>query len=259
MARGTPDWWKRAEALISVDFIQLNDTPGSYAGQAGKGVKVTALVDGLEFADTDLDDHSARHESGGADEINLAGMTPGLHAARHESGGADEIDLAGMTPGDHAARHEPGGGDVMEVDAVAATGSLRTLGNGAQQAAPGNRAAFKIGAFIRNAGVASGTQTINDVGFQPDYVEFLANVTGTPPASTGFDDGTTHYCIFNGDKQLDESWGNSLTESVFMVIGAADVYSGHISTLNAAGFIVTWTRDGAPVGTINIAYKAVKL
>jgi len=38
---------------------------------------------------------------------------------------------------DHNARHEPGGGDAMAVDAVAATGSLRTLGTGAQQAAVG--------------------------------------------------------------------------------------------------------------------------
>ena len=39
---------------------------------------------------------------------------------------------------DHNARHEPGGGDAMAVDAAAATGSLRTLGTGAAQAATGN-------------------------------------------------------------------------------------------------------------------------
>lgn len=39
---------------------------------------------------------------------------------------------------DHASRHEPGGADAMAVDASAGTGSLRTLGTGAQQAAAGN-------------------------------------------------------------------------------------------------------------------------
>lgn len=39
---------------------------------------------------------------------------------------------------DHATTHEPVGADPMAVDAVAATGSLRTLGAGAQQAMPGN-------------------------------------------------------------------------------------------------------------------------
>jgi len=42
------------------------------------------------------------------------------------------------TPTAHHATHEPGGSDPMAVDAVAATGSLRTLGTGATQAAPGN-------------------------------------------------------------------------------------------------------------------------
>lgn len=39
---------------------------------------------------------------------------------------------------DHNARHEPGGADPMAVDAAAGTGSLRTLGTGATQAAVGN-------------------------------------------------------------------------------------------------------------------------
>ena len=42
----------------------------------------------------------------------------------------------------HHTRHEPGGADALAVDAAAATGSLRTLGTGANQAAPGNDARF---------------------------------------------------------------------------------------------------------------------
>jgi hypothetical protein len=40
--------------------------------------------------------------------------------------------------GSHAATHQPGGADPLAVDAAAATGSLRTLGAGAAQAAAGN-------------------------------------------------------------------------------------------------------------------------
>lgn len=46
------------------------------------------------------------------------------------------------TPTAHRATHEPGGSDAMVVDAVAATGSLRTLGTGAAQAAAGNDSRF---------------------------------------------------------------------------------------------------------------------
>lgn len=42
----------------------------------------------------------------------------------------------------HAATHQPGGSDAMAVDAAAATGSLRTLGAGALQAASGTDARF---------------------------------------------------------------------------------------------------------------------
>jgi len=42
------------------------------------------------------------------------------------------------TPTAHHTTHEPGGTDAMAVDAAAATGSLRTIGTGALQAAAGN-------------------------------------------------------------------------------------------------------------------------
>lgn len=49
--------------------------------------------------------------------------------------------VAGNTPKAHHASHEPSGSDPMAVDAVTGTGSLRTLGTGAQQAAAGSHAA----------------------------------------------------------------------------------------------------------------------
>ncbi len=48
---------------------------------------------------------------------------------------ADANDLHAQT---HATAHEPSGADTMSVDAVTGTGSLRTLGTGAQQAAAGD-------------------------------------------------------------------------------------------------------------------------
>lgn len=50
-------------------------------------------------------DHSARHENGGADELNVAGLngvladpqTPAAHKVSHQNGGADEIDVTGLS------------------------------------------------------------------------------------------------------------------------------------------------------------------
>lgn len=66
-----------------------------------------------------FDDHSARHEQGGADVV-----VPALHASRHDSGGAD----------------------VMAIDAAVGTGSLRTLGVGATAAAAGNHGHLTLAA-----------------------------------------------------------------------------------------------------------------
>lgn len=54
----------------------------------------------------------------------------------------DPAQTNARTPTAHHTTHEPGGTDAMAVDAVAATGSLRTLGTGAAQAAAGNDARF---------------------------------------------------------------------------------------------------------------------
>ena len=59
---------------------------------------------------------------------------------RAGAGGSDtEIsDANDLHSENHASRHEPSGADVMTVDAAVGTGSLRTLGSGALQAAVGN-------------------------------------------------------------------------------------------------------------------------
>lgn len=164
MAIGTPDWWSRTRALLDMDYIDLRDTPGTYGGQDGKAAQVAPTEDGMEFSDSKPDDHSARHESGGDDEIDVTGLggtysdadtlavinalttvytralllaadaaaaltALGLdddiallndHSARHEAGGDDVLDITGLTPADHAARHENGGDD--EIDVTGLTG-----------------------------------------------------------------------------------------------------------------------------------------
>ena len=64
-----------------------------------------------------------------------------MHMRAGSSGADTPIQIAtDLHAEDHASRHEPGGADAMAVDAVAGTGSLRTLGSGSTQAAVGNHA-----------------------------------------------------------------------------------------------------------------------
>lgn len=79
----------------------------------------------VHVADT-VDAHDASAIS--VDSTTLSGVGTDVQAS------LEEID---NLLDDHSARHDAGGADVLVIDAVAATGSLRTLGSGAQQAAGG--------------------------------------------------------------------------------------------------------------------------
>jgi hypothetical protein len=102
--------------------------------------------------------HSTSHKHGGSDEVATA--TAAANAIP-KAGAGGKLDIGfvptgstgttvcigndarlsnARTPTAHASSHQPGGGDAMAVDAVAGTGSLRTLGTGAQQACAGNDA-----------------------------------------------------------------------------------------------------------------------
>ena len=74
--------------------------------------------------------------------VDLATETTGTLPDAHLSANVQLKPIAATDLPAHATRHQPGGADALAVDAAAATGSLRTLGTGAQQAAPGNDARF---------------------------------------------------------------------------------------------------------------------
>jgi len=96
---------------------------------------------------------------------------------RAGAGGAD-TELAATTD-THATRHEPLGADVMAVDAVAATGSLRTLGSGAQQAAVGDHTHVP-------ASEATGLDEDNLQHIEPaDNAEYTIATLSATPGATG--------------------------------------------------------------------------
>jgi hypothetical protein len=75
MAHGTSDYWSRMIGVISMRFLDLTDTPSSMAGQAGNVPAVTVAEDSLDWSEAKIDDHKARHQAGGADQISLSGLT----------------------------------------------------------------------------------------------------------------------------------------------------------------------------------------
>jgi len=79
--------------------------------------------------------HESTHLAAGSDP--LSGLSPSQITGTAVVTGDSRLSDA-RTPTAHASTHNHGGSDALAEDAVAATGSLRTLGTGAQQAAAGN-------------------------------------------------------------------------------------------------------------------------
>jgi len=70
------------------------------------------------------------------------------------------VETVGSTPVPHHVQHEPGGGDPLTVDSTPSIGSLRTLGPGANQAAPGNDARFSTPALHHATHEPGGTDVL---------------------------------------------------------------------------------------------------
>lgn len=106
--------------------------------------------------------------------------------------GADSRLTNTRTPTAHATAHQPGGTDPLAVDAVAGVGSLRSLGTGAQQAAPGNDARFGVEAMPVSSGL-SWTGAVDLTSLAATARTILATMTGnvtltlpTPSPSASF-------------------------------------------------------------------------
>jgi len=117
---------------------------------------------------------------------------------------------------------------------------------------------MKSGATSIDSATASGTQAITGVGFKPSYVIFQLGGGATAEMSLGFDNGTSYYCTYDNHTITADSWERSSTYSIAAVQGSGITYTGLISSLDADGFTITWTKTGAKTGTIYLRYLAFR-
>jgi hypothetical protein len=118
---------------------------------------------------------------------------------------------------------------------------------------------FKIGQFTRDTSLASGTQAITGVGFEPRVVIFLGVLDAAAgQMSVGFDDVTNHHCIMDYTNVSPNYWlaQNNLSINLFQASGVA--YTGKIQSMDSDGFTILWTKTGAKTGTAYIFYLAIK-
>jgi len=111
----------------------------------------------------------------------------------------------------------------------------------------------KVGYFTRNT---SGAQSITGVGFKPKIVIFFAGgPSGTyRTGSFGFDDGVNPHCI--GQPGDTDSNDDVSGESIQCFTSEGNTIYGHITSMDADGFTITWTQVGT--GECWVKYLAMK-
>jgi len=102
---------------------------------------------------------------------------------------------------------------------------------------------IKIGNATR---LGAGNQAITGLGFKPKIVIFLGYATGgvNRIESYGFDDGVTAHCMVGMGHQVDMALNAS--QSILLERDGATYLFGHIASMDADGFTITWTLAGTP-------------
>ncbi len=115
----------------------------------------------------------------------------------------------------------------------------------------------KVSNFSRDVSLASSDQAVTGVGFKPVAVLFLASIGATYKGSWGFDDGAIAVVMYNlnGTTTFWSTIGKSIQlDTTDGVTG----YYGKIKTLDSDGFTIQWTKVGAPTGTADIRFIALR-
>lgn len=115
----------------------------------------------------------------------------------------------------------------------------------------------KCGMFTRDISLASGNQSITGVGFTPKKLTLKTlPLNAVAPACDGFTDGTTNECaIYNNESVAGQtSYANNL--AVIKPSAAANSAFAVLTSFDADGFTLGWTKTGTPTGTWNLIYCA---
>lgn len=162
------------------------------------------------------------------------------------------IDSSAVTSTiDYFLKHTSGAYRTHIHDATSDDGANIPIGN-----ISGTR--FKIGTFTRDVSLASGTQAITGVGFQPKAVLFLVFIGSTSQMSIGIDTDTEMCVIADQHGTSANTWTGLTTMSILLIVNASNYYQGNVNSFDSDGFTINWTKNNSPTGTASIYFLALR-
>jgi hypothetical protein len=121
----------------------------------------------------------------------------------------------------------------------------------------------KVGSFTRGSTSAGGTVAYTGVGFKPSTIIFLATISSLPTQSIGFTSATAGGCLWIDS--LYGTGGGSYAKAIYFMRqagGQGNIQQAVISTMDADGFTLSWTRTpigaGGAFNNIEIYYLAFR-
>ncbi len=141
--------------------------------------------------------------------------------------------------------------------ALAAAGGGLVLIYLFQQAA--DASGLIVGSFTRDISVVSGSQAVTGVAFTPKVLLFLAAVSGAVGLMCiGLSDGAHHETVYDNNNSGAGTWAVDTSNCLLVNVGGGATYAGSVSSLDADGFTIAWTKAGAPTGTLTVLFLAIR-
>lgn len=111
------------------------------------------------------------------------------------------------------------------------------------------------GSFSRDMATASGSVDYTGVGFKPTAVIFMARLVDVFTFSVGFQNAAVASAIFPYAVNIMSGSGAS---AIALYTSASNYQLASISSYNADGFTLGWSKTGSPTGSATIYYLALR-
>jgi hypothetical protein len=114
-------------------------------------------------------------------------------------------------------------------------------------------------AFTRDMSLASGTQAVTGVGFEPKFIIMLSSFSGgvLGTASWGFTSGPGEdTSMWDRGQTAANTYGDG--NAVIRIDAAGGDYVGSLSSFDSDGFTISWVRTSAPTGTLQMIAHCVR-
>lgn len=116
----------------------------------------------------------------------------------------------------------------------------------------------KVGSFTRDSSLATGTQAVTGLGFSPKALIIVAGQTSSSEVSWGFNDAITGRTISDYNLITAGIYNTDQARLIGCFESGANYYLGTLSSFDADGFTISWTKAGLPTGTLTMNYLAIR-